>query len=83
MKIVRQIIFEGIQGQLEAKTNFLSQFISILTALIVKKSHILTGIFFIFLRKRSRPNLKSFKYHLSFRLNCVKGLRITEVVKQI
>ena len=35
---------------------------SLLTALIVKNSHILAGIYFIFLKKRPRPNLKGFQY---------------------
>ena len=34
---------------------------SILTALIVKNSHILAGIYFVFLTKRPRPNLKGFE----------------------
>ena len=32
----------------------------LLTALIVQNSHILAGIYFIFLKKRPRPNLKGF-----------------------
>ena len=34
---------------------------SLLTALIVEKSHILAGIYFIFLKKRPRQNLKDFQ----------------------
>ena len=33
----------------------------LLTALIVKKSHILPGIYFIFLKKRPIPNLKGLR----------------------
>ena len=42
--------------------NFLLLLISLLTALIVKYSHILTGIYFIFLKKR--PNLKVTQYQI-------------------
>ena len=35
---------------------------SLLTAPIVKNSHILTAIYFIFLKKRPRPKLKDFQY---------------------
>ena len=42
--------------------NFLLLFMYLLTALIVKNSHILAGIYVIFLRKRPRPSLKSFQY---------------------
>ena len=44
--------------------NFLLLFMSLLRALIVKNSHILAGIYFIFLKKRSRPNLKGFQYQI-------------------
>ena len=40
---------------------FFLQFMSFLTVLTVKNSHILTGIFFIFLKERLRPNSKSCK----------------------
>ena len=33
---------------------------SVLTALIIKNSHILAGIYFIFLKKGLTPNLKGF-----------------------
>ena len=42
----------------EILQNFLLLFMSLLTALIVKNSHILAGIYFLFLKKRPRPNLK-------------------------
>ena len=35
-----------------------------LTALIVKNNHILDGIYFIFLKKRPRQNLKDFQYQI-------------------
>ena len=38
--------------------NFLLLFMSLLTVLIVKNSHILAGIYFIFLRKGPRPNFQ-------------------------
>ena len=41
--------------------NFLSLFISLLTALIVKKSNILAGIYFIFPQKHRRLNLEGFQ----------------------
>ena len=37
---------------------------SLLTAFIVKNSYILAGIFFIFLKKGPRPNLKGFQYQI-------------------
>ena len=37
---------------------------SLLTAFIVKNSHILSGIDFIFLKKSPRPNLKGFQYQI-------------------
>ena len=37
---------------------------SILTALIVKNSHIMPGIYLIFLSRRLRPSLKSFQYQI-------------------
>ena len=39
-------------------------FVSFLRALIVKNRHILAGIYFLFLKKRRRPNLKSFLYQI-------------------
>ena len=42
--------------------NFLLLFMSLLTALIVGNSHILTVIYFICLKKSSRPNLKGFQH---------------------
>ena len=44
--------------------NFFLLFMSLLTAQIVKNSHIPAGIYFIFLRKRRRPNLKIFQYQI-------------------
>ena len=35
---------------------------SLLIALIVKNSHILARIYFIFLKKRPRPNLKGIQF---------------------
>ena len=37
---------------------------SLLTALFVKNSHILAEIYFIFLKKCPRSNLKGFQYHI-------------------
>ena len=42
--------------------NFLLLFMSLLTSLIVKYSHILARIYFVFLIKRPVLNLKSFEY---------------------
>ena len=42
--------------------NFLLLYMSLLTALIVKNSHILARIYFIFLKKRPRPNLKGIQF---------------------
>ena len=41
-------------------------FLSLLTALIVKNSHILGGVYFIFLKISPRPNLKGFQYQRSY-----------------
>ena len=50
--------------ELDRLQNFLLLFMSLLTALIVKNSHILAGIYVIFLKRRPRPNLKGFQYQL-------------------
>ena len=42
--------------------NFILHFMSLLTSLIVKNSHTLARIYFVFLTKRPRSNLKSFGY---------------------
>ena len=64
-KIAKEIKFEGVCDQLEARNSFQTQsgkpfslFVSLLTALIVKNSYILPGIYFIFLKQRPRSNLK-------------------------
>ena len=45
--------------------NFILLFMSLLTALIVKGSHFLAGILlYLFLKKRSRPNLKGSQYQI-------------------
>ena len=41
--------------------NFLLLFMSLLTIPIVKNSHILAGIYFIFLKKYPKPNFKGFQ----------------------
>ena len=41
---------------------FLLLLMSLLTIPIVKNSHILAGVYFIFLRKRPRPNAKVYQY---------------------
>ena len=85
---------------------------SLLTVLVVRNSHILTGIYFILLKKRSTLNVKSIynqieKDHgkevkseqwkdrgssyqrreilvaLVLEQNCVKGIRVTKIPKQI
>ena len=43
---------------------FLLLLMSLLTIPIVKNSHILAGIYFIFLRKRPRPNTKVYQYQI-------------------
>ena len=48
--------------------NFVLLFMSLITALIVKNSHIAAVIYFIFLRKRRRLNLKIF--NIKFRPHC-------------
>ena len=40
--------------------NFLLHFMSLLTAAFAKSSHILAGIYFIFLKQRAKSNLKIF-----------------------
>ena len=37
---------------------------SLLIALIVENSNILATIYFVFLKKRARPNLESFQYQI-------------------
>ena len=44
--------------------NFLSLFVSLLTASVVKNSHMLAGIYFMFLNGRPRPNLKGSQYRI-------------------
>ena len=44
--------------------NFLLLFMSLLTDQIAKNSHIFDRIYFIFLKKRPRPNLKVFQYQI-------------------
>ena len=44
--------------------NFLLLFMSLLTLLIIEHRHSLVGIYFIFLKKRHRPNLKCFQYQV-------------------
>ena len=39
-------------------------FSCLLTAFTVKNSHIFAGIDFIFLKKRTRPNMKDFQYQI-------------------
>ena len=43
---------------------FFLLFMSLLTSLIVKNSHILAGIYFIFLKKGPKSNLKDFQYQI-------------------
>ena len=44
--------------------NFILLLMSLLTTSIVKNSRILDGIYFIFLNKRLRPNLKGIQYQI-------------------
>ena len=44
--------------------NFILLLMSLLTTSIVKISRILDGIYFIFLNKRLRPNLKGIQYQI-------------------
>ena len=44
--------------------NFLLLLMLLLTAQIAKTSHVLPGIYFIFLKKRPGPNLKAFRYRI-------------------
>ena len=64
-KIVKQIIFKGMWGELEAKNCFQRQSAKFSFAFYVFfNSHILAGIYFTFLRERLRPNLKVFQYQI-------------------
>ena len=58
---------------------FFLHFISVLTAPIVRNNHILTIIYFIFLKKRPRPDLKLFQYP---NLQSVKDQRTSYQVLQ-
>ena len=51
---------------------------SLLTASIVKNSDFPAGIYFIFLKKRARPNLKAFQYQI---LTSVKRLETSSKTK--
>ena len=51
------------------RKNLLFRFL--LTGLIVKNNHISTETYFIFLKKRPKPNLKGFQYQIG---TSVKGL---------
>ena len=53
---------QTILNILSAKFYFI--FMSLLTALIVKNSHILDGIHYMFLKNCPRPNLKAFPYQI-------------------
>ena len=44
--------------------NFLLFFLFLLTALIIKTSGIVAGIYFISLTERPRPNLEGFQYQI-------------------
>ena len=44
--------------------NFILLFMSLLVTLFVENSNIFAGIYFIFLKKLPRPNLKGFQYHI-------------------
>ena len=44
--------------------NFLLHFMLLLTVRIVKNSHILAGIYFLFLKERLRPNSKVLQYQI-------------------
>ena len=44
--------------------NVLSHFLSLLTVPIVTNSHILAGIYFVFLKERLRPNSKVLQYQI-------------------
>ena len=44
--------------------NFILLFIPLLTAFVVKNSHILAGIYFIFLKNGPIPNLQGFQYQI-------------------
>ena len=46
------------------RQNFILLFMYLLTVSIVKKSHSLTGIYFIFLKERPRPNSKVLQYEI-------------------
>ena len=57
--------------------NFLSLFMSLLTAPIVKNSHILAGVYFIFLKNILDQSSKSFNIK-----SWPQGLRVTKTVKK-
>ena len=62
-----QIMWLWVRVQLRERgclQNFLSLFMSLLTALIVKKSHILVLVYIIFLEKHRILNLKGFQYQI-------------------
>ena len=58
--------------------NFLLHFISSLKVSIFENSNFVAKIYFIFLKACPRSHFKCFQYE-----NCVKGLRVTKIVKEI
>ena len=61
--LVKQSKFSKYYGH-GCLQNFLLLFMPLLTAPIVKNSHILTEVYFIFLKKRPGANLKAFSYRI-------------------
>ena len=66
---MKQIKFEGVWGELEAKhcfqrhlKNFLLHFISLLRDPIFKNIYVVAEVDFIFLKTRRRSNFKRFQY---------------------
>ena len=54
---------------------------SLLTVLIIKNSHILTRIYFSFLKQCHRPNLKEFQYQI-FLKTVPKALELQKLSKE-
>ena len=53
---------------------------SFLTALIAKNSHILPGIYFVYLMKRLRPNFNSFQYQIWTSVDRVSSYQVTQIL---
>ena len=62
--------------------NSILLFVSLLTAQIIKNSHILAETYFVFLSKRPGPNSKVFQYRISSELSEKIGKVVNKELKR-